>query len=187
MLLFAHAGITLGAATLISGTLRRQQDKMKTESWWAGLVHKIDYRLVLIGALLPDIIDKPVGQFFFRDFFGNGRIFAHTLLFLILITGIGWFVYKRFQKNWFLVIAFGVLLHLVLDQMWMISRTLLWPLYGFDFYKGEVDAWFAGLWQEFQRPVVYLSELIGFLIMVWFFLSLVIRKKLFAFIKQGTF
>src|SRR4030043_727323 len=101
MLLFAHPGITLGAATLIADAVNRKP------SWFASLSRYLDIRWLMVGSLLPDIIDKPVGQYFFRDTFNNGRIFSHTLLFFIVLTAIGFFLYKRHCHIWMLSLAAG--------------------------------------------------------------------------------
>jgi hypothetical protein len=71
MLLFGHIGITLGVAWLI-------ESKLKV---------KMDYRLIIIGSLLPDIIDKPVGMILLP--LNNGRVFGHTLLFILILLLIG--------------------------------------------------------------------------------------------------
>ena len=55
-------------------------------AWFDALARRVDIRLLAIGSLLPDIIDKPVGQVFFRGTFSDGRIFSHTLLFLALVS-----------------------------------------------------------------------------------------------------
>ena len=50
--------------------------------------HPIDYRLVAAGAILPDLIDKPLGIYLLRRQLGSGRIYGHTLLFgLVLVAG----------------------------------------------------------------------------------------------------
>ena len=84
MLIFGHAGITLGAAVIVSSVAynRKSQDVEKRSNL-SSLPAYLDIRLLLIGSLLPDIIDKPVGQLIFRETFSNGRIFSHTLLFLL--------------------------------------------------------------------------------------------------------
>jgi len=79
MLIFGHAGITLGTAIFLNGTLAknypfhtREDKKIKHPrsssdsriSWLTSLGNRIDIRLLLVGSLLPDIIDKPIGQFF---------------------------------------------------------------------------------------------------------------------------
>ncbi|MFP3975182.1 MAG: hypothetical protein ACLFVK_03050, partial [Dehalococcoidia bacterium] len=55
----------------------------------------IDYRIALIGSMLPDIIDKPLGIYIFTETFSNGRIYAHTLLFFLVLLLIGLFRYIR--------------------------------------------------------------------------------------------
>ena len=72
MLIFGHAGITLGAATLLTGALSSSRFSQKVPaanpspgdkvSWFTYLGSYIDIRLLLIGSLLPDIVDKPIGK-----------------------------------------------------------------------------------------------------------------------------
>ena len=84
MLVLGHAGITLGAATLVAGALKSSHSsQVGGISWFILLGRYIDIRLLLVGSLLPDIIDKPIGQYFLVETFSNGRIFSHTLLFSI--------------------------------------------------------------------------------------------------------
>ena len=70
MLLFAHTGITLGTAKIMA----------RAAGWREkGLPAQLDYRLVLIGSMLPDLIDKPLGGVI--PPLGNGRIYSHTRCF----------------------------------------------------------------------------------------------------------
>jgi len=39
----------------------------------------LDYRLVLVGSMLPDIIDKPLGGLVFREALESGRTYCHTV------------------------------------------------------------------------------------------------------------
>jgi membrane-bound metal-dependent hydrolase YbcI (DUF457 family) len=183
MLLFGHAGITLGAATLINGAVNIRHTKM---SWLTSLSRYVDIRLLLVGSLLPDIIDKPVGQYFFRGTFNNGRIFSHTLLFLILISVIGFYLYKRHRQVWMLTLAAGTFMHLLLDEIWLTPGTLFWPLLGLTFSKIELTGWLSDIFRElFSMPRVYIPEAIGLVILLWFGLILVRRKKVSVFIKYG--
>ena len=90
--------------------------------------------------MLPDLIDKPMGQFLFQDTFSNGRIFGHTLLFsaLILIASIILY-YSRRRSTGLLCLPFGSIMHLILDGMWLTPSTLLWPLYGWQFEKVDLS------------------------------------------------
>ena len=165
MLIFGHPGITLGVAALLSGALGSRhfsQDKGGQAagscqrspaapasdcspggkaSWLTYLGGYLDIRLLLVGSLLPDIIDKPVGHFFFKEIFSHGRIFSHTLLFLVLVALVGLYLYLRHNKGWCLVLSFGTFSHLILDQMWRAPQTLFWPLYGFAFDRIELTDW----------------------------------------------
>ena len=212
MLVLAHTGITLGAAVLVAGGLitnphspamggeatgspRRSSQSVlslltspvrQASSWLTTLGKGIDVRLLLIGALLPDIIDKPLGHLFFRESLSSGRIFSHTPLFLIIITIAGLYLYRRRAKLWLLVLAFGTLIHLILDQMWQTPQTLLWPLLGFTFPKEDITGWLPDTFNALiTDPAIYIPELIGAVIIIWFAWILLRRRKVFSFIRHG--
>ena len=146
----------------------------------------MDIRILLIGSLLPDIIDKPIGQFFFRETFSHGRIFAHTLLFLIIMTAVGFYLYKWRRKVWLLTLASGTFMHLILDEMWHAPRTLFWPFLGFTFDRIELTYWASNIFQALMsNPGVYVPEAVGLLILLWFGLALLVRKKVGAFLRYG--
>ena len=158
-------------------------------TWFTSLGKRIDIRILFVGSLLPDIIDKPLGMLFLRDTFSNGRIFAHTLLFLAIITLVGVYLHRSRGRLWLLILSFGTFIHLILDQMWLYPRTLLWPLYGFSFPKGEVQlvTWLGGLLHAlFTEPSVYVSEITGGMILIWFALTVIRQKKVYAFIRDGA-
>ncbi|OGO00481.1 MAG: hypothetical protein A2Y58_00205 [Chloroflexi bacterium RBG_13_51_52] len=180
MLLFAHPGITLGAATLIADAVNRKP------SWFASLSRYLDIRWLLVGSLLPDIIDKPVGQYFFRDTFNNGRIFSHTLLFLIVISAIGFYLLKKHRQKWMLAVAAGTFAHLILDEMWQVPVTLFWPLLGFSFPAVELEGWARNIWEVlFSEPSVYIPEIIGLVILLALGLLIIKRKRVGVFLKRG--
>jgi len=210
MLIFGHIGITLGAAVLLKSALSRsyslqprvnkltgclestsrmhsaQSAPLGGRARWLALFRKIDTRLLLIGSLLPDIIDKPVGTVFFRNSLSNGRIFCHTLLFLLLITLAAIYLYRSHRKTWLLVLSFGSVTHLICDQMWLTPQTLLWPLYGWTFQKHDLTNWVQNiLYALYTNPAVYMPELVGAVMLIWFVLVLLCRRKLYAFINNG--
>jgi len=183
LLLFGHVGVTLGAATLLAGAAKSRHTRI---SWLATLSRYLDIRFLLVGSLLPDIIDKPVGQYIFKDTFDNGRIFSHTLLFLVLLSAIGFYLYKRYRQVWMLALAAGTFAHLLLDEIWLTPRTLFWPLLGFTFEKIDLANWLSDIFHElFSKPAVYIPEAVGLAIMLWFVLVLVRRKRVGDFIKYG--
>jgi inner membrane protein len=178
MLIFAHTGIALGAAAVISAAANRHEKK----PWLASLSKYMDIRFLIIGSMLPDIIDKPVGHMFFS----NGRIFSHTLLFLVVVTIIGLIVYKRNKSVWGFSLAAGVLTHLVLDSMWVAPRTLFWPFMGWVFEKENYGDYLHLLFQLLLSDrVEAISEVIGLIITVWFSLAVIRRKQVVSLIKTG--
>jgi inner membrane protein len=187
MLFFGHIGITLGAATLAAHSVSgRKTDGTIKASWFASLARYMDIRLLIIGSMLPDIIDKPLGLYIFKDTFNNGRIFAHTLLFLILITATGYILYKSRRHTWLLTIAAGSLIHLALDKMWEVPQTLFWPVLGFSFPQVELESYIQKLFQALlSSPYIYISEAIGLAVFIWFGIWLIYRKKVLAFIRHG--
>ena len=213
MFVFGHAGLTLGSAILLTGFRTRNRKLETCEKagleipraspsppvsqegvaatggrrlmYLAGLV---DIRVLLIGSILPDIIDKPIGRLFFQDFFYNGRIYAHTLLFFVILTAGGWLLYWARHKTWLLALAYGTFTHLIFDAMWTTPRTLLWPLYGLSFgkYPSSIWSWIEDLFHElYYRPWVLIPELVGALIIAWLVWQLARRRKLLALLKHG--
>lgn len=178
MLIFGHTGITLAAAwSLEKAILSRRVNNI------SGLV---DYRLVLLGSMLPDIVDKPLGGLLLRETLGNGRIYCHTLLFLLLLSGAGVFLWFARRKSWLLILAGGTFFHHVLDSMWLWPQTFLWPIYGWSFAKGDPAGWFRR-WLEslLTKPHVFIPELIGAAILAYFICVLIVRKNLREFITTG--
>ena len=202
MLLFAHAGLTLGAATVLNKIKPQKHSSLANNksstnvspsnpwqtvsSGFVSLANRVDIRLVLIGSLLPDIIDKPVGQVFFEDTFSNGRIISHTLLFLFIMTLAGTYLYRSKRQNWLLVLSCGSAMHLILDQMWLAPKTLFWPLYGFAFPKIELTDWFPHLFESLHTELdVLVPELLGAIVILVFVVVLYQRHKIISFLRRG--
>jgi hypothetical protein len=152
-------------------------------------MNHMDYRLLIVGAMLPDLIDKPLGHIFFADFFNNqGRLFAHSLLFLIIIILTGLCLYRRWKQRWLLILSFGTAVHLITDEMWQNPHTALWPFLGWSFGKNYAGGdWWGDLWHSFTEasPYVIATETIGVVLIVIFLIILIRRKKLWAFVRYG--
>src|SRR5918996_1851568 len=93
---------------------------------------RVDYRVVAVASLLPDLIDKPIGRLIFRERFESGRIFAHTLLVNVLIFCILFFMRGRIKRQ-LVLIPISSLLHLAEDGIWSEPKILWWPLFGTQF------------------------------------------------------
>jgi membrane-bound metal-dependent hydrolase YbcI (DUF457 family) len=93
----------------------------------------MDLRFLALGAILPDLVDSPIGLVFWSQF-QTVRLAAHSLLFTALLLAIVLAVTRRGRprKRW-MPLAVGVLLHLILDAMWRFPSTLWWPFLGWEF------------------------------------------------------
>ncbi|HEX2040976.1 MAG TPA: metal-dependent hydrolase [Acidimicrobiales bacterium] len=101
--------------------------------WFAGLsvllvwqvFHdpRIDYRLVVVGALLPDVVDGVLG----------GARVLHSLSFSVALLGVVMLVRRRPLRRRLLAVPIGTFLHLVLDGMWARTDVFWWPFTGWSF------------------------------------------------------
>jgi len=171
MLLFGHLGITLG----IFFGLGIFVPRLRTI---------IDPRYLAIGALLPDLIDKPIGEVIFASTFGNGRIIGHTLLFSLLLLFIGLYLYEKKREIRVFSLVSGSFFHLFEDQMLFYPSTFFWPLLGWSFPKDSRD--FTGfehlfemLKNSFNLEFLqnYFVEILGMLVVI--LLALYWTKKRF--------
>jgi len=159
MLVLGHIGVTLGIFLLLGFLLPEVRSH-------------IDYRYVAFGAILPDLIDKPIGRVIFAESIANGRIIAHTLVFCFLLFPMGYYLYMSKKDARILIISGASFCHLLEDQMWTQTTTLFWPIFGWDFpYKagyGGSDyfiAIFARLF-SLDLSIFFILELIGLLIVL---------------------
>ncbi len=105
-----------------------------------------DRRLIgfcALGAVLPDLLDKPVGHLLLAESLNSGRIFGHGLLFLALLAFAGIVLERRRGSFALLAVAAGVLSHQVLDAMWAIPVTWYYPLLG-PYRPYEFTDYFGG-------------------------------------------
>ena len=115
-----------------------------------------DIRWLALGAVLPDLIDKTIGLLIFPQYIDNGRIYAHTLLFSIILTVLAF----HFKNRISISVSFGAWTHLAFDKMWEVPDTLAWPAYGLIFPKTD---FYPGRWIEmlFTDPYIYSTEILG--------------------------
>src|SRR5256712_12655279 len=106
MFLLGHLGIGLGLAWLLS-----------TRS-----SVRIDYRLILVGAILPDVIDKPLAFLLSLE----GRLWAHTFLFLFAILALSFVPSWRGAPP----LGFGGSTPPLLDPSWNPPPALPYPASG---------------------------------------------------------
>lgn len=188
MQILGHVGVTLAASALTAGFAGGKKGiPASITTWWQTLSSYLDIRVLLVGSMLPDIIDKPIGLAFFWDTFRSGRIYAHTLLFTIILGVSGLLIYRSCKKTWMLALAAGSFMHLVLDEMWRMPVTLLWPALGFTFEKVDLEN-ILGYYFEvlFHDPSIFIPELIGFSVLLWLGLTILFRRSTGVFLKRGV-
>ena len=206
MFLFGHIGITLGAAVIVTGlitsrsrSLSRQKGVRQPEfhsdetlpirkrvfrlkSWTMSLGKFLDIRLLIIGSILPDIIDKPIGMFLF----GNGRVFTHSLLVTLFLLLVGGYLYLNYKHTGVIALGIGTFTHLIFDQIWLTPNILFWPLLGWGFTEGVrtnyIPGWLSIL---FSNPYVYISEAIGLLVILGFIWMLISEREFKLFVMKG--
>jgi inner membrane protein len=198
MFIFGHVGISLGAAVLISGALTgwRAQSKaqIQTASEKQSLTERtgfkslsdfLDVRLLMIGSLTPDIVDKPLAFFGF----GGGRSITHTLLVLLILSAIGLYIYLARRGSWLLALSIGIFSHLVLDFMWTEPQILFWPLYGWDFPRppyslgfSQINIWLNSL---LTNPGDIITESLGLAILLAIGWMLIYQGEFKSYLFKG--
>src|SRR5436189_3117272 len=82
---------------------------------------RIDYRFVLLGAVLPDVVDGILNPLVFHS--PSGRAAAHSLLAVIVVATFVVVAFRGERRLSVFGVAVGWLLHLVSDGMWQAPRT----------------------------------------------------------------
>jgi hypothetical protein len=133
-------------------------------------------RAFFVGALLPDLIDKPLfyipfwltGQPGAGGFLSGTHLFAHTGLFLLALA-VAALVTRSARAR---AVAIGVATHFILDfvGLSMDLQMLLWPAFGWRFPVYP----FANLGQHLGTilsPITLAGELLGGAILLWDYLK----------------
>ncbi len=161
MLLFAHLGLALASTRIVP---------------------RADLLFVAIGSMLPDIIDKPLGEVIYGTP-NMGRIFAHTLLFLILLGAVAVYSDDLRMASLF----GGAAVHLFLDFMWNSPTILFWPLLG-DFPPAvylDKMSYIQMLFLGLRQPMVLIPEVLGLAYLIYLLIEM--RQKIANHIRKSIF
>lgn len=146
---------------------------------------KVDVRLLAVGALLPDLVDLPLGTLLLADSYSSGELWAHTLAAPTVYMSLVLLATRRGRRRrGLMALGVGWLFHLLLDGMWTDATTFFWPLFG-DFPPGPTPYW-VGAWDRALRdPLRWVRELAGwtYLAVLWARLELwrpEVRRQLLA-------
>jgi inner membrane protein len=131
---------------------------------------RIDYRFILLGAIVPDLIDGLLGLFVFDT--PSGRWIAHSLLMPVAVAIMIVVLFKGERRLGVFGLAVGWLTHLVADGMWQAPRTFLWPLFGSGFANQPAEPYSIEL---FTHPLdhawTWAGELVGLALLAWFWVA----------------
>lgn len=140
--------------------------------WWVFRSPALDFRLVMLGALLP------LGEVVF----GGPRL-LHTLLAPVVVLVVVMLATRerRLLRRSLIGIPIGMLMHLVLDGIWTRAAVFWWPFLGWTFPPGQLP--------ELGRSieVIVLLELLGAaaLAFMWRAFSLGERAHRDRFVRTG--
>jgi hypothetical protein len=115
----------------------------------------IDHRLIIFGALLPDLIDSVRG----KQWIAHTLLFPVGILFLVMLLTFG----RRASRRRLLALPIGLFWHLVFDASWTNSNIFWWPVAGISFDDREI------LLVEGTLGQIVLLELSGVLCLIWLF------------------
>jgi hypothetical protein len=140
--------------------------------WFVFKDPAIDHRVVVLGALLPDLIDAP---------FGGARI-AHAVVFpvavlmLVMLATRG----RRQLRRRLVMLAVGLFLHLVFDGGLGNARVFWWPFSGLSLPDATLPVVDRGL-------VNIVLELVGLGMCAWFWrrFGLSERSRREVFVRTG--
>jgi hypothetical protein len=150
-MLFWHAGATIAIARY---TFR--DDRM-------------DLRMLVLGALLPDLIDTPIGLLLY-DSLGGVRLVTHGLVLAsVFMVGVVFSTRRGRPRKLWMPLAIGLLFHMLLDAMWLDPETLWWPLLGWEFTAAGPASAGAYLEEILTDWRTWATELVGlgYIIYLW--------------------
>lgn len=127
----------------------------------------VDYRLVMLGAVLPDVVDLPWGG----ARAAHSVTFSVALLALVMVATIG----RRPLRRHLLALPIGTFLHLGLDGAFTDTKVFWWPFSG-GFDGARLPSVARGAWNV---PL----EIAGALALAWgwrrFGLADPVRRRVF--------
>lgn len=128
---------------------------------------RMDLRMLALGAILPDLIDTPVGLLFY-DRLGSVRLVSHGLIVATTIMVVVVLTTRRGRprKRW-MPLAIGIFLHILLDALWLDPETLWWPLFGWGFSPAGPATVGAYMESVARNWWVWLGELAGLMYLTY--------------------
>ena len=198
MFVVGHVGVTLGAARVAAWGFdfarnrfggSERIDKGDGERLRSRLVDSLDDRAIAFGALLPDILDKPLGLILAGDLVGNStRNVGHTLIFAIALIAAAWMAASALKRAWPIALALASAGHLALDEMWRRAETLFWPLAGWLFPQREdvsVGEWTESMLASAPHKLLDPIEMVGLAVIVYLVAKALWTRRVKTYLMTG--
>lgn len=191
MLIAGHIGLTLGVIKIYEKVAKKKNTKND---------NFIDYRIVALGSILPDIIDKPLVQIIYGLRNHEGHLIAHSFIFSALLITLGIIIFFMNKNKNALLLGICSLIHQLFDKAILLPNIFLLPdvnssnfilLKRFEFVHNITlpiytrFPYLRDTMTYFEKPYVFIAEVIGFIIIVYFVCKLLKNKKHMDFLNHG--
>lgn len=136
-------------------------------------LHAGSVMALLVGSLVPDIVDKPLA--WHLNLLISGRSLAHSLLTVVPIAVVVILLARRYDRgDWGVAIAVGAISHVLVDALSVLwnpdssAAFLLWPILSVEPYADGPPTILGLLADSFRDPY-FLSEfvLLAIAIVFW--------------------
>ena len=139
---------------------------------------KVDVRFLLFGAILPDLIDLPVGTVLLADRYSTGELWFHSLLLpTIYMAAVLALTRRGRRRRAWMALGVGWLFHLLIDGMWVSQEVFLWPFFGWEIPPGEAPFWPLAWERALSDPWRWVAEAIGLTYLAWLWLALGMNSR----------
>lgn len=120
--------------------------------WFVFRDSRFDYRVLALGALLPDIIDV----------FSGGVWIMHSIVSAVAVLALVMIVGKRgsVRRRRWLALPIGIFFHLVFDGAFNNTHAFWWPFAGLQFPDNSLPSF-----DRMSLNIVF--ELLGIMMLAW--------------------
>lgn len=138
---------------------------------------KVDVRFLLLGAILPDLIDLPIGTMVLTGRYSTGELWFHSLLAPTIYIGAVLLATRRGRRRraW-MALGVGWMFHLVLDGMWTSQEVFLWPFFG-GISPGQTPYWSLAWERALHDPWRWIEEIVGLGYLIWLWIALRLNRS----------
>ena len=139
---------------------------------------KVDVRFLILGAIVPDLIDLPIGTLLFVDRYATGELWAHSLVAASLYMSAVLILTRRGRRRraW-MAVGVGWLFHLLLDGMWFSEGVFLWPFFGWELPEGVGPYWAMAWERALSDPWRWVLEALGLAYLIWLWFAVGLNRS----------